>query len=131
MVQAVWFDFGAERPGRLLLVVHHLAVDIVSWSVIGDDLADLGGGNDPLPPSTSFRTYARRLADHAAHADVTRQSFPSGRRSSRGPTRSSAGGRSTPRSTSAAISDTLSVTLPARCHRHRSSARFPPPSTPA
>ncbi|MGH9009955.1 MAG: condensation domain-containing protein, partial [Acidimicrobiia bacterium] len=70
MVQAVWFDLGPDRPGRLLLVVHHLAVDIVSWSVIGDDLAELAGGNDPDPASTSFRTYARRLADHAAASDV-------------------------------------------------------------
>ena len=70
MVQAVWFDFGADRPGRLLLVVHHLAVDIVSWSVIGDDLADLGTGTEPAPPTTSFRTYARLLADLVAHPDV-------------------------------------------------------------
>jgi len=73
MVQAVWFDFGSDRPGRLLLVVHHLAVDIVSWSVIGDDLADLGTGTDPLPPTTSFRTYSHRLADLGAHPDVHAQ----------------------------------------------------------
>ncbi len=70
MVQAVWFDLGHDRPGRLLLVVHHLAVDIVSWSVIGDALADLADGNDPGPASTSFRTYARRLADQAGATDV-------------------------------------------------------------
>ena len=70
MVQAVWFDLGADRPGRLLLVVHHLVVDIVSWSVIGDDLADLGTGGEVAPSSTSLRTYARRLADHTAHPDV-------------------------------------------------------------
>ena len=70
MVQAVWFDLGPDRPGRLLLLVHHLAVDIVSWSIIGDDLADLAAGADPAPASTSFRTYARRLAEHAAHPDV-------------------------------------------------------------
>ncbi|HEX6382977.1 MAG TPA: condensation domain-containing protein, partial [Acidimicrobiia bacterium] len=70
MVQAVWFDFGTDTPGRLLLVVHHLAVDIVSWSVIGDDLADLGTGTDLAPPSTSFRTYARRMAELVAHPDV-------------------------------------------------------------
>src|SRR5262249_22043886 len=27
MVQAVWFDAGAQRSGRLLLTIHHLAVD--------------------------------------------------------------------------------------------------------
>ncbi|MEW6476446.1 MAG: amino acid adenylation domain-containing protein [Actinomycetota bacterium] len=70
MVQAVWFDLGSDRPGRLLLVIHHLVVDIVSWSVIGDDLAELAGGGEPGPPTTSFRTYARRLVDHAAALDV-------------------------------------------------------------
>ena len=27
MLQAVWFDAGAERSGRLLLTIHHLSVD--------------------------------------------------------------------------------------------------------
>ena len=27
MVQAVWFDAGAEQAGRLLFTIHHLAVD--------------------------------------------------------------------------------------------------------
>src|SRR6202040_3328246 len=27
MVQAVWFDAGAQQPGRLLLIIHHLAID--------------------------------------------------------------------------------------------------------
>ncbi len=38
MVRAVWFDAGPERPGRLLLVVHHLAVDGVSWRILVPDL---------------------------------------------------------------------------------------------
>ena len=39
MVQAVWFDAGADRPGRLLLVAHHLVVDGVSWRILVPDLA--------------------------------------------------------------------------------------------
>ena len=39
MVQAVWFDGGAERSGRLLLTIHHLAVDGVSWRILVPDLA--------------------------------------------------------------------------------------------
>ena len=38
MLQAVWFDAGAQ-PGRLLLVAHHLVVDGVSWRILFDDLA--------------------------------------------------------------------------------------------
>ena len=39
MVQAVWFDAGARAAGRLLLTIHHLAVDGVSWRILVPDLA--------------------------------------------------------------------------------------------
>ena len=39
MLQAVWFDAGAGQPGRLLLAIHHLAVDGVSWRILVPDLA--------------------------------------------------------------------------------------------
>ena len=39
MVQAVWLDAGEHAPGRLLLVIHHLAVDGVSWRILVPDLA--------------------------------------------------------------------------------------------
>ena len=39
MAQAVWFDAGGERAGRLLLTIHHLAVDGVSWRILVPDLA--------------------------------------------------------------------------------------------
>ncbi|WP_368857955.1 amino acid adenylation domain-containing protein [Streptomyces sp. 43Y-GA-1] len=38
LVQAVWFDAGPDRSGRLLLVLHHLAVDGVSWRILVPDL---------------------------------------------------------------------------------------------
>src|SRR5690606_25109727 len=38
MVRAVWFDAG-DRPGRLLLLAHHLVVDGVSWRILLPDLA--------------------------------------------------------------------------------------------
>ncbi|MET8658441.1 amino acid adenylation domain-containing protein [Streptomyces griseus] len=38
MLQAVWHDAGPE-DGRLSLLVHHLAVDGVSWRIITEDLA--------------------------------------------------------------------------------------------
>src|SRR2546421_1738409 len=37
MIQAVWFDAGAQRAGRLLLTIHHLAVDGVSWRILVPD----------------------------------------------------------------------------------------------
>ena len=39
MLQAVWFDAGVARAGRLLLTVHHLSVDGVSWRILVPDLA--------------------------------------------------------------------------------------------
>lgn len=38
LVRIVLFDFGAERSGRLLIIVHHLAMDGVSWRILLDDL---------------------------------------------------------------------------------------------
>src|SRR5262249_3872693 len=67
MLQAVWFDAGGERSGRLLLVIHHLAVDGVSWRILVHDLATvwsaIANGRDlDLPPrGTSFRRWAHRL----------------------------------------------------------------------
>jgi nonribosomal peptide synthetase CepB len=71
LVQVVWFDAGPHRAGRLLLVVHHLAVDGVSWRVLLPDLAAAcaaaADGLDPelQPVGTSFRRWARELAAEA------------------------------------------------------------------
>ncbi|AQH02989.1 hypothetical protein A9R05_29390 [Burkholderia sp. KK1] len=70
LMRAVWFDRG-ERPGRLLLTLHHCVVDGVSWRILLDDLAEahtLAARGEPplLPPvPTSFRRWARHLLDEA------------------------------------------------------------------
>ena len=75
MLQAVWFDAGAGRSGRLLLTVHHLSVDGVSWRILVPDLAAgyaaAARGEAPqLPPrGTSLRGWASGLA-HAGSAAV-------------------------------------------------------------
>ncbi|GAA2487491.1 amino acid adenylation domain-containing protein [Streptomyces gobitricini] len=74
LVQAVLLDAGAGAPGRLLLVIHHLAVDGVSWRILLGDLetawhAVTTGRDirlDPVP--TSYRRWARTLSDHARTA---------------------------------------------------------------
>ncbi|WP_261994010.1 non-ribosomal peptide synthetase [Streptomyces sp. t39] len=74
MLQAVWCDAGPDRPGRLLLVVHHLVVDGVSWRVLLEDLATawtaVAAGERPaLPPvPTSLRRHARQVAEAATSA---------------------------------------------------------------
>ncbi|KXV10795.1 hypothetical protein CR51_08605 [Caballeronia megalochromosomata] len=66
VLRAVWFDRGATA-GLLLLTIHHLVVDGVSWRILLDDLAqayDLATRGEPcvLPPvPTSFRRWARHL----------------------------------------------------------------------
>ncbi|MEU5052620.1 amino acid adenylation domain-containing protein [Streptomyces sp. NPDC021096] len=65
MVQAVWFDAGPRESGRLLLVLHHLVVDGVSWRILLTDLeaawAELAAGRRPAPEPTG--TSLRRWAD--------------------------------------------------------------------
>ncbi|MGL4961012.1 MAG: amino acid adenylation domain-containing protein, partial [Inquilinus sp.] len=71
MMQAVWLDGGGDRPGRLLLVIHHLAVDGVSWRILLPDLqaacAAVAGGRPVRlePAGTSWRGWARHLAREA------------------------------------------------------------------
>nr|WP_275424798.1 non-ribosomal peptide synthetase [Streptomyces sp. SID13726] len=71
MLRAVWLDAGRDRPGRLLLVVHHLAVDGVSWRILVPDLESawdaVTAGREPqLPPiGTSFRTWTSVLRAEA------------------------------------------------------------------
>ena len=75
MLQAVWFDAGRDAPGRLLLAIHHLAVDGVSWRILLPDLeaawtAAVQGKPASLPAATtSFRRWAQALAAEAQRAE--------------------------------------------------------------
>ncbi|MFE2431940.1 amino acid adenylation domain-containing protein [Streptomyces sp. NPDC059373] len=70
MVRVVWFDAGPEVPGRLLLVAHHLVVDVVSWRTLVPDLAAAYSAVDSGEPAagTSFQRWARVLAEQAVTA---------------------------------------------------------------
>ncbi|MER7974115.1 amino acid adenylation domain-containing protein, partial [Streptomyces sp. NPDC096080] len=57
-----------RHTGRLLLVVHHLAVDTVSWDILVEDLDTLCGGGQLPARTTSVRHWARRLHEHAGSA---------------------------------------------------------------
>nr|WP_052478143.1 non-ribosomal peptide synthetase [Kibdelosporangium sp. MJ126-NF4]CEL16415.1 Siderophore biosynthesis non-ribosomal peptide synthetase modules @ Bacillibactin synthetase component F [Kibdelosporangium sp. MJ126-NF4]CTQ90367.1 Siderophore biosynthesis non-ribosomal peptide synthetase modules @ Bacillibactin synthetase component F (EC 2.7.7.-) [Kibdelosporangium sp. MJ126-NF4] len=65
VLRAVWFDAGLTTPGRLLLVVHHVAVDAVSWSVLIEDLRAAAGAGNLTPVSATFRRWATALTAHA------------------------------------------------------------------
>ncbi|WP_420753991.1 condensation domain-containing protein, partial [Rhodococcus sp. O3] len=72
VLQAVWFDpENTEVPGRLLLVIHHSAVDGVSWRILVPDLAtawsQIAAGQDPRLEAvgTSMRRWAHGLVEAA------------------------------------------------------------------
>ncbi|MGH8566236.1 MAG: amino acid adenylation domain-containing protein [Gammaproteobacteria bacterium] len=80
LLRGVLFKLGAERPGRLLIVIHHLVVDGVSWRVLLEDFQrayqQLRGGQAlQLPPkTTAFKAWAERLwaygHSEAVHAEI-------------------------------------------------------------
>ena len=71
VLRAVLFESGAEGPARLLLVIHHLAVDGVSWRILLEDLWTAyeqrrRGEAIALPPkTTSFKRWAEKLDAYA------------------------------------------------------------------
>ena len=71
LVRLAWFDHGPSRSGRLLLIVHHMAIDTVSWRILLDDFMatyrNLRMGQPPRLPAktTSFKQWAEALADYA------------------------------------------------------------------
>ncbi|MFF3731965.1 amino acid adenylation domain-containing protein [Streptomyces sp. NPDC002476] len=81
MVQAVWFDAGAVRPGRLALVLHHLVVDAVSWRILLPDLAmawksvSSGAAPELDAVGTSFRHWAD-LLDRQGTSGARRRELP-------------------------------------------------------
>jgi amino acid adenylation domain-containing protein/non-ribosomal peptide synthase protein (TIGR01720 family) len=71
LLRLALFDLGPGRPGRLVIVIHHLAVDGVSWRILLEDLElacrQLAGGEAVRLPAktTAFRAWAHRLAEYA------------------------------------------------------------------
>ncbi|MBP5974300.1 amino acid adenylation domain-containing protein [Brasilonema sp. CT11] len=64
------FQLGKNQPGRLLLIIHHLAVDGISWRILLEDLATAyeqisRGDAIKLPPkTTSFQYWSDRLTEY-------------------------------------------------------------------
>jgi NRPS condensation-like uncharacterized protein len=75
LLQAVEYDLG--RAGRrLLLIVHHLAVDGVSWRILLDDLQrgyeqlERGEEINLGPKTTSYRQWAERLERYSRSEEL-------------------------------------------------------------
>ncbi len=75
MLSALW----VAPTAQLVLIVHHLAVDGVSWRILLEDLnlawvQHRGGQQVVLPePRTSFARWASLLAEYARRSDVVKQ----------------------------------------------------------
>ncbi|NEU77732.1 amino acid adenylation domain-containing protein [Nostoc sp. UIC10630] len=71
LVQAAIFDRGANQPSYLLLIIHHLAVDGVSWRILLEDFQTVytqlqAGEAIKLPAkTTSFQQWAQKLKNYA------------------------------------------------------------------
>ncbi|MBV9059419.1 MAG: amino acid adenylation domain-containing protein, partial [Pseudonocardiales bacterium] len=71
ITQLVWCDAGPHQPGRLLILIHHLVVDGVSWRILLPDLVTayqtIAAGEQPRldPVGTSLRHWAQQLHTHA------------------------------------------------------------------
>ncbi|HEX6287623.1 MAG TPA: amino acid adenylation domain-containing protein, partial [Herpetosiphonaceae bacterium] len=78
LLRVALFDLGPQQASRLLIVVHHLAIDGVSWRILLEDLQRAyiqvsRGETIELPPkTTSFKTWAERLLIYA-RSDELRQ----------------------------------------------------------
>ena len=75
MLSALW----VASAGQLVLIVHHLAVDGVSWRIVLEDLniawAQHRGGQQVVLPAggMSFGRWSELLAEYARHPDVVGQ----------------------------------------------------------
>ena len=72
LLNAVHIDHGVGQPGRLLLVIHHLIVDGISWRILLNDLA-LALAGQPIPPAETslgqwLSTQATRTLSPATRA---------------------------------------------------------------
>ena len=76
LLRCASFRLGGVEPDRLLFVVHHLAIDGVSWRILLEDLraayaAAASGARVQLPPkTTSFRRWAEGLKGYAREPRV-------------------------------------------------------------
>src|SRR6185369_3365941 len=71
LLRVVFFELGAERGARLLLVIHHLAVDGVSWRILMEDLQrgyeqlDRGERVELGAKTSSYQQWAECLQEYA------------------------------------------------------------------
>jgi amino acid adenylation domain-containing protein/non-ribosomal peptide synthase protein (TIGR01720 family) len=68
LIRLVFFKLGKNQPDRLLIVIHHLAVDAISWRILIHDFqkayrqSEIGQPNLVSGKTTSYKVWAQHLA---------------------------------------------------------------------
>ncbi len=76
LLRVVLFDLGNQSPVRLLIAIHHLAIDGVSWRILMEDLQTeyeraRRGEDIELPGRTnSFKRWSESLRQYASSAEL-------------------------------------------------------------
>jgi amino acid adenylation domain-containing protein/non-ribosomal peptide synthase protein (TIGR01720 family) len=76
LIRVALFDRGPQQNSYLLVVIHHLVVDGVSWRILLEDLhaiyQQLSLHEEPSLPAktTSYKNWAERLIEHARSAEL-------------------------------------------------------------
>ena len=76
VIRVAVYKPGPEQPVRMLITAHHLVVDGVSWRILLEDIRNiyeqvsLGHKIRPGIKTTSYKRWAKRLAEHAESLEV-------------------------------------------------------------
>jgi amino acid adenylation domain-containing protein/non-ribosomal peptide synthase protein (TIGR01720 family) len=80
LLRVCYYDLGANTPARLLIIIHHLAVDGVSWRILLEDVASgceqAAAGQAEMnlgAKTTSYKEWAERLREYARGDEVKEQ----------------------------------------------------------
>jgi len=71
VLRVVYFDLGEKENARLLMIIHHLAMDGVSWRIFMEDLQNAylqiaqGKEIQSPPKTTSFKEWAEKISAYA------------------------------------------------------------------
>ncbi len=80
LIRFALFDRGPDKSARLLIVAHHLTIDVVSWQILLEDLLSAyqqlsQGQFSHLPAkTTSFQYWANKLTQYAQSPELLAQS---------------------------------------------------------
>lgn len=79
LMQVALFTLGSQRPCRILMIIHHLVVDTLSWRILLEDLQTaylaLIQKSEPQLPAktTSFKEWSGRLQSYASTAALQQE----------------------------------------------------------